>query len=102
MKKNIKELPHPEIVREPCVSHCQGCERIFENYALPEGTILVDVCMAYQDPSIKWKDYRKESEIKKVGSKEKEIFYHYNPCPLATHVEHSPKEEEKRLRVKRK
>ena len=105
MKKEtkLKVLPRPEVIRKPCHENCNGCERVFENYALPEGTILVDVCMAYEDPDSKWRNYRIEKETKTVKGKEVEVLYHYNPCALATHIEHSPKPEEKsRVRVKRK
>ena len=97
MKK--KTHPKPEVKREPLHENCIGCERIFEMHDTDHS---MDVCMAYQYPSLKWRHYRVETETKKVKGEDKTIFYHYNPCPAATHIEHSPKPEDKRLRVKRK
>lgn len=99
MKKEIVVLPNPEIVREAINPNCSGCNRVFEGYATPEGTILVDVCTAYEKPDTKWRHYRVESEMKTIKGKEEEVFYHYNPCPLASHMEHSPKPEELRGKI---
>lgn len=103
-KEEVKVLQNPELEREPIHEKCMGCNRVFENHTLPEGTILVDVCMAFQYPHLKWRNYRVETGKKKVMGKKEEttIFYHYNPCPLATHIEHSPKPVEVWVRVKRK
>jgi hypothetical protein len=91
MKKEIKILPNPEIIRQSINSHCAGCNRVFENYAPPEGTVLTDVCMAYEMPDTKWRNYFLEKGTKMIKGKEVEILYHNNPCPLASHMEHNPK-----------
>ena len=93
-KETVQILPNPQIIRESINPHCVGCNRVFEGYAPPEGTILTDVCMAYEKPDTKWRNYFAEKGKKIVKGKEEEVFYHYNPCPLATHMEHSPKPEE--------
>ena len=98
-KETVQVLPNPQVIREPINPNCSGCKRVFEGYAPPEGTILTDVCMAYEKPDTKWKHYKKESEIKTIKGKEVEVFYHYNPCSLASHVEHSPKPEELRGKI---
>jgi hypothetical protein len=98
-------LPNPDgvyftkdvlITRLPIVDKCKGCHKVFENHALPEGQILVDVCICYENPEIKWKSYRVEVGKKMKSGKEVEALYHYNPCPMATHIKHSPKVEEVR------
>lgn len=96
MKKAVaKVLPNPDAIREPIHPHCAGCERVFENHTLPEGTILVDVCMAYEKPDTKWRNYYTREGKKTIKGKEVMIVYHYNPCPLATHIDHSPMPEER-------
>ena len=69
-KKGVKVLPCPELHRKPIVDKCIGCERIFENHTLPEGMILVDVCISYENPEIKWRQYRDETETKQVKGKD--------------------------------
>ena len=89
---------HGEIYqREQCIDKCEGCDRMFSDENIG------DVCMPYLYPGIKWKNYRVETEQKKVLSgtdkgKDTTIFYHYNPCPMATHIKHSPKKIELRGR----
>lgn len=98
-----KFLPNPELKRLPVVMKCMGCNKIFENHTLPEGQILVDVCICYENPEVKWKNYRVEKGKKMKSGKEVEVLYHYSPCPMATHVKHFPKPiVNVRDRVKRK
>lgn len=96
---NATFLPNPELKRLPIVKKCVGCDKIF-THVLPEG--LVDICICYEDAETKWRNYRLEVGTKKKGGKEEEVLYHYNPCPMATHIKHSPKVAEIRGRVKRK
>ncbi len=109
--ENTNFLPNPDgvyftkdvlVTRLPIVKKCVGCTKIFENHALPEGEVLADVCICYEDPETKWINYRLETEKKVKSGKEVEVIYHYNPCPMATHIKHSPKVAEIRGRVKRK
>ena len=80
-KKEVKVLPCPELHREPIVDKCIGCERIFENHTLPEGMILVDVCISYENPEIKWRRYGLETETKQVKDKDFVALRHeYAPC----------------------
>ena len=95
-------LPNPDYKRLPIVGQCMGCSKVYENHGLPECEVLVDVCICYEDPEMKWNRYRLEQGSKKVSGKDEIIFYHYNPCPMATHIKHTPKVAEVRGRVKRK
>ena len=104
MENKIEEqiLPNSELIREPIADNCDGCEKIFENHALAGGMVLVDVCICYEKPDTKWRNYKAVSETIKKGGKDVPITYHYAPCPMATHIKHSPKKAEIRGRVKRK
>ena len=86
-EEKVTVLPNPKMNREPTVALCEGCQKIFENHPLPESMILVDVCICYEKPDTKWNNYRKEEE----KTDKKTLVYHYNPCPMATHIKHSPK-----------
>ena len=103
--ENAKFLPNPDgvyftkdvlVTRLPIVKKCVGCSKIFENHTMPEGQVLVDVCICYEDPETKWRNYRLEVGSKTKGGKEVEVLYNYNPCPMATHIKHSPYMEEVR------
>ena len=94
IKKEVKVLPNPHMRREPIVSKCEGCDKVFENHALPELMGVVDVCCCYEKPEAKWINYKVETEKQTKKGKEVDVFYHYNPCPMATHIKHSPKEKE--------
>jgi hypothetical protein len=102
-KTTASFLPNPEFKRHPIVTQCDGCQKVYENHILPEGEVLVDVCICYEDPKVHWRNYRVETEKGKVKGKEVDLFYHYSPCAMATHIKHSPKIINKvRDRVKRK
>ena len=58
---------------------------------MPVAKIAKDVCMAWENPALKWKNYYVEDEMKKVKGKDTKVYYHYNPCLLATHISHSPR-----------
>ena len=83
-------LLNNDVKREQCVKQCVGCNRMFSDENIG------DVCEAYQFPKVKWKNYYMETEKVQKSGKEVEVFYHYNPCVLATHITHSPKVEEVR------
>ena len=86
-------LPNPLVKRDQCVKECIGCDKMFSDENIG------DVCVAYINPKGKWRNYSKVEEevinfmaivdVKK--DKSEKIFYHINPCPLASHVKHSPK-----------
>jgi len=95
-------LPNPELKRDPIVGKCMGCQKIYENHALPESEVLVDVCICYADPELHWSKYRIENETIQKAGKPKLVTYHYSPCPMATHIKHTPKVVKVRDRVKRK
>jgi len=95
-KTNATWLPNPEMERFPIVEKCDGCNKIFEGHAIPTSMILVDVCICYRDPEAKWRHYRVETGVKTKAGKEEVVYYHYNPCLMATHVKHSPYKEEVR------
>ncbi len=101
-KTTASFLPNPKSKRLPIVSKCEGCHKIYENHALPEGEVLVDVCICYEDPEVHWKNYKVVTEKDRKAGKEVDIFYHYSPCVMATHIKHSPKVAKIRGRVKRK
>lgn len=102
VEEEVKWLPNPELIRESIVPNCEGCGKIFENHTLPEGMVLIDVCICYEKPGSKWRNYKKVSETIKKSGKDVPITYHYSPCSMATHIKHSPKIAEVRGRVKRK
>ena len=43
-KKNVMELPHPEVEREQCIKMCIGCNKMFSDENIG------DVCIAYVSP----------------------------------------------------
>jgi hypothetical protein len=106
IEEEVKWLPNPELIRESIVPNCEGCKNVFENHTLPEGMVLVDVCICYEMPSTKWRNYKIVSETIKKSGKDVPITYYYSPCPMATHIKHSPKPDPRivqgRVRVKRK
>jgi hypothetical protein len=88
-QKEVKVLPNPDgvwitkdtlLTRQSCVKECIGCQKQFD-------TGSDEVCIPYADPKVMWRRYTVESETIKENSYE----YHLNPCPMATHIKHSPK-----------
>lgn len=85
--KKVKDfLPNPDAPRAPTVELCEGCEKTYDDGQLP-----LTVCKCYATPEVKWRSYRREEEEVEQGGKKKKKVYHYNPCPMATHIKHSPK-----------
>ena len=79
----LKELPNPNIHREPCVENCEGCQKTY-----PIRLSEKSVCICYQEPKTKWRNFKIEPF--QVGDKKYEAIL--NPCPMATHMSHTPKE----------
>lgn len=85
-REEVKTLPNPNVHREPCIDHCEGCRKTF-----PIRLSEKSVCICYQNPKDKWRNYSLEEETIKGKGEDKHYEYHLNPCPMATHVKHSPK-----------
>jgi hypothetical protein len=76
-------LPNPDVKREKCHIECNGCQKIYANE---------NICIAYVDPASKWKNhYVREGKIVK-NRKTIDAVLNFNPCPLATHVQHAVEE----------
>lgn len=84
--EEVKALPNPNgvwitkdvhVTRQQCVKECQKCRNMFSDENIG------DVCIPYADPKSKWRNYRRED----FGGHDLVL----NPCPMATHMKHTPK-----------
>lgn len=89
-----KTLPNPDgvwitkdvlVTRQQCVKQCQGCRNMFsdENKG--------DVCIPWGDPKSKWRNFFVDFGTKVVNGQDVKVEYPNNPCIMATHMKHSPK-----------
>jgi len=77
-------LPNPDVIRKPCEPECEGCEKVYIGSEVP-----LPVCVAYEDPKIKWKNHTSEMGEVIRNRKKVKVKLHYNPCALATHATHT-------------
>lgn len=107
-KPEQQPLENPDVKRKPCVPKCMGCDRIFETKtnilfsALTENTEEISrVCRAYEDPKFHWRKHTTETVEKMMKGKKQDVIFHFDPCPLATHVSHTvmKKHSDGKLRV---
>lgn len=91
-----KVLPNPDgvwitkdelVTRQPCNKLCKGCRNTYP-IRLPIDDVAEAVCIPYADPKAKWRNYRNED----LNINGNIIVMTLNPCPMATHIKHTPKE----------